>query len=99
MATAVGRAEGGHSETVVFGINKITERLEQINSEVYRGTYNYADEQYRNALKLGAHYTYDMSPFDKKYPNILFAKVINDIYSSANKRIINSTYGRGLYVK
>jgi hypothetical protein len=87
----------GYGREVVFGRNKITENFEQINSEVYRGTYNYADAQMRNAINRGAHYIFDMSPFKEKYPNatipnILLANVTNEMDITYN-RIINYTYG------
>jgi hypothetical protein len=52
---------------VIWGINKLTNEYEQINSELYRGTFNYADAENRNAFKMGPHYLFDMDPFDNKY--------------------------------
>jgi hypothetical protein len=67
---------GADGREVIFGLNKKTNASEQINSELYRGTYNYAVADEKNVLGLGAHYTYDMEPFNRKYPEASVVKTL-----------------------
>jgi len=47
---------------VIFGTNLTNGKREQINSDVYQGTYNYAPGNLRN---LGKHFSFDVMPWFK----------------------------------
>jgi hypothetical protein len=59
---------------VIWGMNKDTDNYEQINSELYRGTYNYGEGKLENLLfrGTGTHYYFDMRPFDVQHNYNLF---------------------------
>jgi hypothetical protein len=56
---------------VIFGINKQTNKYEQINNELYGGTFNYAGGL--------AHFDFDMRTFDNKYGTSIPASFVNGI--------------------
>ncbi|MDR0683961.1 MAG: hypothetical protein LBF83_02390 [Spirochaetaceae bacterium] len=59
-------------QEVIFGLNKQTNKYEQINSELYRGTYNYMDSI--------MHFDFDMAPFDNKYGTNLFTALGSGVH-------------------
>jgi hypothetical protein len=56
---------------VVWGRNKQTNKHEQINSELYRGTFNYANSS--------VHIDFDMHPFNYKYGTNLLTAIWSGI--------------------
>jgi hypothetical protein len=60
---------------VIWGFNKQTNKYEQINSELYRSTFNYSDAEARNLIREGPHYKFDMRPFDYEYGTGLFPAI------------------------
>ena len=56
--------ENEDGREIIFGDNLLTGKREQINSDTYRGTYNYAPGNWEN---FGKHGSYDVAPWAGKH--------------------------------
>jgi hypothetical protein len=69
---------------VVWGVKHWTEKSEQINSELYRGTYNYAPN-ITTPFGIVNHYLFDMAPFDAQFgTSLLDSPKMKKAYEDAN---------------
>jgi hypothetical protein len=84
---------------VIWGLNKRTNEYEQINSELYRGTFNYSEAETKNIAKKGPHYMFDMRPFDEEYGTSVWTSIGSARRYSVTKGtdIIGKTLSNGVY--
>jgi hypothetical protein len=82
--TNVKKYTSADGREVVWGVKQWTEKSEQINSERYGGTYNYAPN-ITTPSGVVKHYLFDMLPFDAQFgTSVADSEKMKKAYKDAN---------------